>query len=66
MSETTEVVETYKKHVITNCVSKLEPVVVSRASGATITDTQGKEYVDCFSGISVVNTGHSNPKVVEA
>ncbi len=66
MSETTEVVETYKKHVITNCVSKLEPVVVSRASGATITDTEGKEYVDCFSGISVVNTGHSNPKVVEA
>ncbi|MGA2462396.1 MAG: aspartate aminotransferase family protein [Candidatus Bathyarchaeia archaeon] len=66
MSETTEVVETYKKHVITNCVSKLEPVVVSRASGATITDTEGKEYVDCFSGISVVNTGHSNPKVIEA
>jgi 4-aminobutyrate aminotransferase len=66
LSETTEVVETYKKHVITNCVSKLEPVVVSRASGATITDTEGKEYVDCFSGISVVNTGHSNPKVVEA
>jgi 4-aminobutyrate aminotransferase len=66
LSETTEVVETYKKHVITNCVSKLEPVVVSRASGATITDTEGKEYVDCFSGISVVNTGHSNPKVIEA
>jgi 4-aminobutyrate aminotransferase/(S)-3-amino-2-methylpropionate transaminase len=66
LSETGEVIETYKKHVITNCVSKLEPVVVSSASGATLTDTQGKEYVDCFSGISVVNTGHCNPKVAEA
>ena len=45
-------------------MSKLEPVVVRSASGATVTDTQG-EYVDCFSGISVVNTGHCNPKAAE-
>jgi 4-aminobutyrate aminotransferase/(S)-3-amino-2-methylpropionate transaminase len=66
LSESTRVIEMYEKHVITSCVSKLEPVVVSSASGATVTDVQGKQYVDCFSGISVVNTGHCNPKVVEA
>jgi len=61
-----DVVEAYNRYVITSCVSKVEPVVVKSGSGATITDLNGKEYVDCFSGISVVNVGHCNPKVVEA
>jgi 4-aminobutyrate aminotransferase len=58
--------EAYNRYVITSCVSKVEPVVVSSGSEATITDLNGKDYVDCFSGISVVNVGHCNPKVVEA
>jgi 4-aminobutyrate aminotransferase/(S)-3-amino-2-methylpropionate transaminase len=64
--EQLDVVEAYNRYVITSCVSKVEPVVVSSGSGATITDLSGKQYVDCFSGISVVNVGHCNPKVVEA
>jgi 4-aminobutyrate aminotransferase/(S)-3-amino-2-methylpropionate transaminase len=66
MPEPFDVVEAYNRYVITSCVSKVEPVVVSSGSGAIITDLNGKQYVDCFSGISVVNVGHCNPKVVEA
>ena len=66
MPESLDVMEAYKRYVITSCVSRVEPVVVNRGLGATITDLEGKEYVDCFSGISVVNSGHCNPKVVEA
>ena len=36
-------------------------VVVASARGRTVTDVDGKEYLDCFSGISVVNAGHNHP-----
>lgn len=61
-----DVVEAYKRYVVTSCVSKVEPVVIKAGQGANITGSDGKEYVDCFSGISVVNVGHCNPRVVEA
>ncbi len=66
MTRSTDVVEAYKEYVVTSCVSRVEPVVVTSGSGAVVTDADGRQYVDCFSGISVVNTGHCNPKVVEA
>ncbi len=59
-------VEKYKKYVNTAMIDKVQPVVIERASGATITDTSGKQYIDCFSGIAVMNAGHGNEKVVEA
>jgi 4-aminobutyrate aminotransferase-like enzyme len=47
-------------------VEKVQPVVIEKANGATIVDTSGKEYGDCFSGIAVMNAGHFNEKVIEA
>jgi 4-aminobutyrate aminotransferase len=44
----------------------LEPVVVASASGRTVTDIDGKAYLDCFSGISVVNAGHNHPRILAA
>jgi 4-aminobutyrate aminotransferase / (S)-3-amino-2-methylpropionate transaminase / 5-aminovalerate transaminase len=44
----------------------LEPIVVASASGRTVTDVDGKQYLDCFSGISVVNAGHNHPRIIEA
>ena len=41
-------------------------VPVRRASGTTIEDFEGNEYLDLFSGISVVNAGHTNEAVVAA
>ena len=59
-------VEKYKKYVNTSMVEKVQPVVIEKAAGAKITDIQGKSYIDCFSGIAVVNAGHCNEKVNEA
>lgn len=44
----------------------LEPIVVASASGRTVTDTDGRAYLDCFSGISVVNAGHNHPRILAA
>jgi 4-aminobutyrate aminotransferase len=63
MSDT---VQKYKDHVITSFLKSVQPVVVERAHGATITDPSGREYLDCFAGISVVNAGHTHPKVIAA
>jgi len=63
---TADIMGKYKKYIMTSCVKKLEPVVIVEGIGATVKDTEGKEYIDCWSGISVVNAGHSNPKIVEA
>jgi acetylornithine/N-succinyldiaminopimelate aminotransferase len=37
-----------------------------KAEGCTMWDKDGKEYLDLIGGISVCNTGHRHPKVVEA
>ncbi len=56
----------YEKFMITNMVSGFEPVEVKSASGSTITGTDNKKYLDCFSGIAVVNTGHCNYEIIKA
>ncbi|WP_216828328.1 acetylornithine transaminase [Alkalihalobacterium elongatum] len=38
-------------------------VTVQRAEGATLIDTDGKEYLDFTSGIGVCNLGHNHPIV---
>jgi 4-aminobutyrate aminotransferase/(S)-3-amino-2-methylpropionate transaminase len=59
-------IEKYRRYVSTGFVKKVQPIVVARALGATVWDENGREYLDLFSGISVVNAGHCNPEVVEA
>ena len=41
-------------------------VVMTRAEGATVWDSTGREYIDCVAGYGVANVGHSNPEVVAA
>jgi 4-aminobutyrate aminotransferase len=45
---------------------KLTDLQVATGSGATITTTDGVDYLDLTAGIGVVNTGHCHPAVVEA
>lgn len=59
-------IEKYQKYVTTSFVPSVEPVVFDRAEGATVTDENGKSYVDCFAGIAVSNAGHRHPKVIQA
>jgi len=56
----------YDEYMITSMVAGFEPITVEKASGCVIIDTEGREYLDCFSGIAVCNAGHGHPKIVEA
>ena len=53
--------ERYRRYVMTSFVSGVEPVVPVSARGARITAADGRQYVDAFSGIAVVNAGHAHP-----
>ena len=59
-------IQKYKDYVMTGFLKSVAPIVIDRASGCTVTDVNGREYLDCFSGISVVNAGHCNPEVIAA
>jgi 4-aminobutyrate aminotransferase len=61
-----ETIEKYRRYVNTSFVASIEPVVVEYAEGCTVRDSDGKEYLDCFAGISVVNAGHRHPRVLDA
>jgi acetylornithine/succinyldiaminopimelate/putrescine aminotransferase len=39
---------------------------IVRAEASCLYDRQGKEYIDLIGGISVCNTGHRHPRVVDA
>lgn len=39
---------------------------ISSANGVYMTGTDGRKYIDLISGVSVSNTGHCHPAVVEA
>jgi predicted acetylornithine/succinylornithine family transaminase len=43
-----------------------QPVAFVRGEGATLYDAEGARYLDFVAGISVCNTGHCHPHVVEA
>lgn len=41
-------------------------IMIARGSGCTVTDADGKQYLDLVAGIAVCSTGHCHPKVVAA
>ena len=43
-----------------------QPVQFVRGEGAHLFDPDGRRYVDCMAGISMINVGHCHPGVVEA
>jgi ornithine--oxo-acid transaminase len=42
------------------------PIVISKAEGVWVEDTEGKRYMDMLSAYSAVNQGHRHPKVITA
>jgi ornithine--oxo-acid transaminase len=60
----TAVEETVFSHVAPN----YHPlhVVVAEASGAWVTDADGRRYLDCLSAYSALNFGHGHPVLLEA
>lgn len=59
-------IQKYKDYVMTGFLKSVAPIVIDRGNGAVVTDINGKNYLDCFAGISVVNAGHCNPQVIAA
>jgi 4-aminobutyrate aminotransferase len=59
-----QIVEADQRYVATT--TKASPVVASYAKGAVVIDVDGNTYLDFASGVSVLNVGHSNPRVVRA
>lgn len=58
-------IDRFLRHVCQTSESPLG-IVVDRAEGSTIRDTDGREYLDLLAGIGVANIGHSNASVVDA
>ncbi len=46
--------------------TKTSPVVAAHAKGAQVTDVDGNTYLDFATGVSVMNVGYSDPRVVRA
>jgi acetylornithine/N-succinyldiaminopimelate aminotransferase len=57
--------ELFMQHVAQTSEAPLG-LQITRASGVSLYDDCGKEYLDLIGGISVCNMGHCHPKVVEA
>jgi 4-aminobutyrate aminotransferase-like enzyme len=57
--------ELFLKHIAQTSPSPLA-FEITRAEGCLLYDINGKEYLDLIGGISVANTGHRHPKVIEA
>ena len=48
------------------CVKKLVPAVFIEGKGAILKDVYGREYIDAYAGVAVINTGHCHPELVKA
>jgi 4-aminobutyrate aminotransferase-like enzyme len=57
-----------KRDFLVPCVYHFyrQPPVLVRGEGAYLYDAEGRAYLDCYAGVSVVNAGHGNPEIVEA
>ncbi len=59
-----KVIENYDNYVIPNYARN--PIVIAKGDGVHLWDTDGKRYLDLFSGWAVSSLGHCHPKVTKA
>src|SRR5690606_2423632 len=52
--------------VVRAWAGEAEPTAIARGKGALVWDPDGREYIDCSSGLFAVNVGHSHPEVIAA
>jgi 4-aminobutyrate aminotransferase-like enzyme len=57
-----------KRDFLVPCVYHFyqRPPVLVRGEGAYLFDADGRRYLDCYSGVTVLNAGHSNPEILDA
>src|ERR1700712_5361008 len=47
-------------------IALLSELAIARGAGATLTDLDGRTYLDLNAGVSVASLGHAHPKYVAA
>ena len=57
-----------KKKYIMPCLGHFysEPRQIVRGEMQYLYDSEGRRYLDCFAGVSVINCGHCNPEITAA
>ena len=48
------------------CVEAWHDILFVKGRGSSLFDSEEKEYIDCFSGVAVINIGHCHPQVIKA
>ncbi|MGY5858590.1 MAG: aspartate aminotransferase family protein [Candidatus Thorarchaeota archaeon] len=64
MADSKEIIKKEKEFYVPAYDKK--PLVIVEGKDTVVTDADGKEYIDCLSGISVVNAGHCPDRLVRA
>jgi 4-aminobutyrate aminotransferase-like enzyme len=57
-----------KRDYLVPCVYHFyrNPPVMVRGEGVFLCDSEGRRYLDCYSGVTVTSVGHSNPAIIDA
>jgi 4-aminobutyrate aminotransferase / (S)-3-amino-2-methylpropionate transaminase / 5-aminovalerate transaminase len=55
-----------REQYVSRGMASTMPVYAASGRGATLTDVDGRTYIDFATGISVMNVGHGHPRVVAA
>ncbi len=64
---TEQVLQKHKDYLMPSVANYYEnPAVITEGKGCTLTDIEGKSYIDFFGGILTVSVGHANEKVNKA
>lgn len=66
MSDKTLELQKKRKEYIPKGISNGNLNIAKEASGATIIDENGREWIDFASAIGTLNVGHNHPKVIKA
>jgi len=66
MSKTNETLMQRRVAAVPRGVGQIHPIFAETAKNATVTDVEGREFIDFAGGIAVLNTGHLHPKVIAA
>ena len=66
MTSSDELRKRDQRAILRAWASVAEPTVVDYGHGSILVDPEGREYIDCASGLFTMNVGHSHPDVVAA
>ncbi|OPK07038.1 4-aminobutyrate--2-oxoglutarate transaminase [Pseudomonas sp. VI4.1] len=66
MSKTNASLMKRREAAVPRGVGQIHPIFAESAKNATVTDVEGREFIDFAGGIAVLNTGHLHPKIIAA